>query len=423
LRGSGRRTCAASICLSVLCCVAVYVVTSDLDSAVIREEGGDALVMESDFSNELRGVPGMLVQTQAHARLRSNDHDPQVVEARALRAVARAKQAAQALQDSRRVVVRLQELGDTVGAAAALRGEEQAKRAFITARAVSAPLVAEARANYEANQGSEIQDVAKQVAQDTWRSMTGVPLRDERGMYSDPTVARSVDSRREDIRRASLQVAGGYAAQARQAQAGAIAAQRQMDSMAYQAGQQPGGDMMGGDPSIIAIAKYAKQAQDAMRVTKATQAEIAKQMEALKRERQALAANRTAVEEAKKPDGGDEASDVIGNAEVDVAGAMRTVEQAAQQRGLVDNSWKSRIGDMVKTGNHAAANQAAKDYVQNHVDNAANRVVGSDVINSASDEVAKAQKIIAAKEAAVAAAPVKKAAAASTPTPPKIYMP
>ena len=73
LRGSGRRTCAASICLSVLCCVAVYVVTSDLDSAVIREEvqnthlhnpsltllmwifkGGDALVMESDFSNELR---------------------------------------------------------------------------------------------------------------------------------------------------------------------------------------------------------------------------------------------------------------------------------------------------------------------------------------------------------------------------------
>ena len=34
---------------------------------------------------------------------------------------------------------------------------------------------------------------------------------------------------------------------------------------------------MGGDPSIIAIAKYAKQAQDAMRVTKATQAEIAKQ--------------------------------------------------------------------------------------------------------------------------------------------------
>ena len=74
-----------------------------------------------------------------------------------------------------------------------------------------------------------------QVAQDTWRSMTGVPLRDERGMYSDPTVARSVDSRREDIRRASLQVAGGYAAQARQAQAGAIAAQRQMDSMAYQA--------------------------------------------------------------------------------------------------------------------------------------------------------------------------------------------
>jgi len=164
------------------------------------------------------------------------EHDPAVVEARALQAVLQTKKAALALQTARQAVVRFHDLGDAKAVAAALRAEQYSKKTFLKAREVSTPLVAEARANYAATQGTEIQKIAREVAQDTWRSMTGSPLRPGHFATVEDEEGLRYGSLKAQIRRAAIEkvkrrVANDYREQAHTAQQNAIAAQRQIDAL------------------------------------------------------------------------------------------------------------------------------------------------------------------------------------------------
>lgn len=326
---------------------------------------------------------------------RSNDHDPEVVEANALKAVARTKQAAMALQSTRSAVMRLEQLGDTVGVAAALKAEQAAKGAFISARETSAPLVSEARANYEANQGSEIQSVARQVAQDTWRSMTGIPLANTPLDAAVGTPIADADSRAAVVRQASMTIAGKYVRQARQARAKAIEAQRHIDGLNTGA-QQPSYPQdalapIRGNPAVSVVAGYAQKAQAAMRSAQAAEKAIEVQKKYLKDKQEAIKQAKAKTKSAAESKPADEAGEVIANAEQDVASSMRAVQAAAMKRGMTDNTWKSRIGGMLKNGQAAEADQAAKEYVQQHIEHAASKVIGSSAIHAAANEVANAQ--------------------------------
>lgn len=391
-RRDGRRA-AAAVFISLLCVTGVLLVMdTDNNRATTHEE-----------------VTG------------AGQHNPAVIEAQALQAVSRTRKAAQALESTRKAVVRMQQLGNTVGAATALRAEQDAKRAFIKARQTSEPLVAEARANYEANQGSEIQAVAKQVAQDTWRTMTSSPLAhtsevdeavygDSMDPLSDRMASRS--SREHIVNRAALETARDYAGQAHQSQIDALRAQMKMDGN-YPSDKQKGrypqphpGLADPNNPAMNAVARYAKQAHDAMQATKAAQDSVQKQLDEIKKERAALAAAqaKNATEAGKKvPAVSKEASEVISGAEADVSAAMHVVENAATTRGMKDNSWKSRIGDMIKDGRAAEADQAAKQYVQKSINHAISAQVQSGPVDTAASQVANAQAAVNAAAAKVGA--------------------
>lgn len=420
------RRAVASTLVSLLAIAAVFMILDANNSEVLREGpvvGPDAL----------DGQQQILLQL-ASTRWRAREDDPSAVEARALKAVSHTTQAGKALQSSREAVVRLQQLGDIAGASAAIQAEHHAKRAFIAARAVSAPLVAEARANYEAAQGSEIQQVAKQVAQDTWRTMTGRPLSTRDATNAAQDSVASIGSREAAVTRATMQVANSYAQQAHDAQWRAIQAQRSVDNQgarganggaAYGGQAPPGGQLpppgyaappqapaavaygqglgtIDSGNDVTAVARYAKQAQDAMKATQDAQALMKQQLDEMRKERKEMAAkaaakNATNVPGDKPTSAQAEAESVISNAEQDVASSMRTVEEAAQQRGLADNSWKNRIGDMLKSGQSAEADEAAQAYVQNHVDSAAATAVGGSSIDDAAKQVEDAQRTIDAK--------------------------
>jgi len=376
--------------LALLALLAVATVAGHDSQAIITEED----VPRHTFADDM--VPGEdVVLAQAEEWYgRSRRNSPAEVEANALRAVEHTKKAAVALRTTRQAVIRLQELGDTAGATAALRAEQHAKRAFVAARATSAPLVAEARANYEATQGTQIQGLAKQVAQDTWRTMTGTPLppavnpRDEQDgglrIYSG-------SGRADIVRRSSADVARDYASEARQAQAAAVGAQRKSDKVALLPPALKTKALEQGNPAVAAIARYAKQAQDAMAATTAAKEVVQQQLKEIKEERTALekSKNETVAQAALKGSAPGGAADVITTAEHDVSNSMRIVEDAANKRGMVDNSWKARIGDMIKGGQTAAAHEAASHYVQKQIDHAAASKVG-DGLGAASDSVDKA---------------------------------
>jgi hypothetical protein len=356
---------------------------------------------DSEASERSKQFPHWLITHLPILLCRAHDHDPAVVEARALQAVEHTKKAAKALQYTRAAIVRLQELGNTAGVAAALKAEAQAKRAFIRARETSAPLVAEARSNYEANQGTEIQAVAKQVAQDTWRSMTGVPLARNPLDAAAPSriASEGVGAREAAIRHATYQVAGDYVTQARQARTAAIDAQRRLDGTISGGRELPASrDRLApirGNPAVSQIARYAQQARNAMQATKAAQASVEAHMAALKKQREALEAsktNQTIV--ANHTSAMDEASGVIANAEQNVAESMRTVEAAAMKRGMTDNTWRSRIGGLLKNGQPAEADQAAQDYVQQRINHVAASVVHHSTIDAAVDQIQNAQQQI-----------------------------
>lgn len=381
----------------VLAFAALATICSGHESqAIITEEDvprrafeEDVVVPEDDLA---------LIQAEEWLHLsrygRSHRNSPGEVEARALRAVTHTKQAAIALRTTLQAVVRLQELGDTAGAAAALKAEQQAKKAFVAARATSAPLVAEARANYEATQGTQIQGLAKQVARDTWRTMTGAPL--PPAVPGDGLRATPGAQRQAIVRRSSAAVARDYAAEARHAQAAAIGAQRRADKVALLPPALKSEAVANGNPAVAAIAKYAKQAQDAMTATQAAKEVVQQQLKEIKAERAALAKtkNATVAQVAMKAGG---PSSVISKAEHDVSDSMRIVEDAANKRGMVDHSWKARIGDMIKSGRTAEANQAAKRLVQKRIDHAAAKKVGSDAaLDAASKSVKKALDTVSA---------------------------
>jgi hypothetical protein len=379
--------------VGVLLLAALVTIGSGQESLEIMQEVGlarqapsevDELVPEDEFS---------FVQTQLGYG-DSHTHDPAEVEARALKAVTHTKQAAIALRTTRQAVVRLQQLGDTTGAIAALKAEHQAKQAFLAARATSAPLVAEARANYEATQGTQIQSLAKQVAQDTWRTMTGTPLPPA---VPGPGRLQGVSKSRRQylVRRSSAAVARDYAAEAHKAQAAAIKAQRTADKTALMPPAVRIAHIANGNPAVAAVAKYAQQAQSAMAATQAAKKAMEAQLKELKAERAAIAkANASKADAATVPASGPE--QVIANAEKDVADSMRVVQDAATKRGMVDNSWKDQIGDMIKNGQTAEANQAAERDVDGHIDrDAAKRVGnGASALKAASESVSQAMSTV-----------------------------
>jgi len=315
------------------------------------------------------------------------EHDPAVVEARALKAVMRTKKAALALQTARQAVVRFQDLGDAKATAAALKAEQFAKKTFMKAREESTPLVAEARANYAATQGTEIQKVAREVAQDTWRSMTGSPLKP--GHY--PTIEDEQGLRygtlKSQIRRAAIEkvkrrVANDYRRQAHVAQQNALAAQRKIDQLGPDA-----------ETHVAVIAKYADSAKKALAATNAAKVDAeaskarllkaeAKEKEQKKKKKEAPKVTKTAEE-------------TINQAQDDVVAAMQTVENAANERGMADHSWHTRIGDMIRSGQPNAAHAAADRYVAKRIKKAVSKDVQDDPVAQAAKQVQDAQKVIA----------------------------
>merc|ERR1711939_383767 len=263
----------------------------------------------------------------------------------------------------------------------------------------SAPLVAEARANYEATQGKQIQQMAKQVASDTWRSMTGAnappqpgatppfrpPRQPPRRQVAEPRGRRYNNSprppyrlpyappvpwRRQAVRRASQQVARGYAMQARRAEAAARAAQRRaMYSGAHsQAGLSRG--------AVATIARYAAQARSAMHAAKVAQKKANK-----KANKKTKPANPTPAQ-------------VIAGAERDVVSSMHAVGVAAERHGMKDNSWHERIGGMIKNGLTAQASQAAQDYVAKRINQEVSSKLEGSTVDRASSQIKEAQKAI-----------------------------
>merc|ERR1711939_216801 len=81
------------------------------------------------------------------------------------------------------------------------------------------------------------------------------------------------------------------------------------------------------------------------------------------------------------------AADVIEQAETDVASSMQAVSDAANKRGMTDNTWHSRIGDMMRNGNAAAAGEEAQNYVQKRIDKAVSQRVSKDPLNDVSDQL------------------------------------
>jgi len=354
----------------------------------------DALVAEDTLVSPLALVQeGYAQQAKAagpQTRGTIVSHDPAKVEAMALAAVKRAKKAAIALQTARQVVVRLQELGDTTGTAAALKTEQYAKRLFLEARSKSEPLVAEARANYEATQGTEIQQVAREVAQDTWRSMTGRPLKP--GSHPTPGDELQYGSlragaRRKEIRRIKRNLAHDYAEQAHESQVAAIGAQKKIDAM-------PKGSIT----HVTAIARIANEAKVSLHGVNAAKAKVeATHARMLKREADEKLAKLAAKKKTKsKRKASKTAKEVIAQAENDVAAAMSTVSEAATSRGMVDNSWKNQIGDMMKNGQPAAANEAADRVVSQRIRKAVASQVKKDPLEDMTNDVKDAGNIIAA---------------------------
>ena len=331
------------------------------------------------------------VLAEALLEAKVTEHDPAVVEARALKAVTRTKRAALALQTVRQAVVRLEKLGDAQGTAAALKAEQSAKTTFLKAREVSTPLVAEARANYEATQGTEIQKVAREVAQDTWRSMTGSPLKPGHASTVQEEEGLRYGTLKSQIRRAAIEkvkrkIANDYREQAHRAQMNAIAAQRKIDSLPA-----------GSETHVAAIAKYAESAKKSLAATNAAKENAeAANARILKAETDE---KKKKLKEKSVPKASKTAEETIAQAESDVAASMQTVEDAANERGMADTSWHTRIGGMVKSGQPQAANEAAQKYVEKRLAKAMSKETINDPTVQAANEVAKAGKVIDAAAA------------------------
>jgi len=367
---AGERNPAAGVVLALLC-VAVVTVTL----TVVDIDGGtpDTILVEN------RATQGSL------------EHEPLSVEQRALAAVKRTEKAALALQTARQAAVRLEALGDTAGTASALRTEQFAKKTFMKARKISEPLVAEARANYEATQGTEIQKVAREVAQDTWRSMTGSPLRTGMKTMGGATSQGLVyGSLKSQVRSAAIEavkrrIAKDYATEAQEAQNRAIDAQRKIDLL-------PPGSIT----HVAEIARIAANAKSALKGTQQAKAAAeAVNVRMLKAEadekKQKLKGKSKVGVKASKT-----AADVIDQAETDVAASMQVVSDAATKRGMADHSWHSRIGDMMRNGNAAAAGEEAQNYVQKRINQAVSHQVSKDPLNDVSKQLKDSEKLVGA---------------------------
>jgi len=353
--------------------------------------------------------------------------DPALIESRALTAITRTHKAAQAVRNARSVVMRLQELGDTAAAAEALKVEQKATRAFTAARLASAPLVNEARANYEATQGTQIQRMAKKIAKDTWESMTaGAPLANSMPPWTAGhptphttyTATPGVRSRyrrggvlplaqrpnglpwRQRVQRhANMAVARKYAAAAQRAQAAAYATQKR--AAAYQARHLPAG-------AVTAVARYAQKAKAAMKAAKLAQTRLQKAEKAQKKQRaarrkgkrreQRRARHHSLTKHGHVSDKlkHSSPSSIIAGAERAVANSMHVVATAANRHGLTDNTWHTRIADMLRNGQTAEAAQAAKEYAQQRIHQAVSSKIQGTGIASAKAEIKSAEKKIAA---------------------------
>jgi len=317
------------------------------------------------------------------------------MESKALSAITRTKQAALALENSRSAVVRLKQLGDVKGASAALKAELEAKRAFVTARQAALPVVAEARAKYDRTQGTAIQSMARDVARQTWRSMTGKRLVAESA--ATKRAAKKVgydfaipERQIKDVKRARLAVARKYLHEAKKAEEAAAKEQHNSDEAVHEVEEPLKAEGK--------LARYAQLAKAAMQHTLAAQDNVHQRINALKR-----AAARFADDGKKAGSRGtgghgrgrDESpEDTISNAERQVASSMRTVNNAAQKFGLGDNSWNSKIKNLLKNGQTAAAQEAAQQYVNNHVGREVTMTKQRSSIHSAAAQVKSAQEKI-----------------------------
>merc|ERR1711881_512614 len=85
----------------------------------------------------------------------------------------------------------------------------------------------------------------------------------------------------------------------------------------------------------------------------------------------------------------------IAGAERAVANSMHVVATAANRHGLTDNTWHTRIADMLRNGQTAEAAQAAKEYAQQRIHQAVSSKIQGTGISSASAEIKSAQRRIA----------------------------
>jgi len=99
-------------------------------------------------------------------------------------------------------------------------------------------------------------------------------------------------------------------------------------------------------------------------------------------------------EEKAAPKASKTAEETINQARYDVAAAMQTVENAANERGMADHSWHARVGDLVRSGQPNAAHEAASQYVTKRIKQAVSKEVKKDPTADAQKEVADAQKAI-----------------------------
>jgi len=189
------------------------------------------------------------------------------------------------------------------------------------------------------------------------------------------------------IRRAGVQVARQYAAEARTAQANALAAQRNT-AAAYASlnppppqGLQPG--------AVTAVARYAKQAEAAMNAAQAARA-AAKENVIKHGKHKNKKVKASAKPKASSP------GDVISGAERDIVASMHTVADAARRHGMADSSWQTRIGTLMKNGQTAEASQAANQYIQNRINEAVSAKLQHASVNQASNQISQARKVIAA---------------------------
>merc|ERR1712100_896147 len=226
------------------------------------------------------------------------------------------------------------------------------------------------------------------VAQDTWRSMTGAPLRTGMHPVSGQTNGLAYGTMQSQLRSAAIEavkrkIAKDYATEAHEAQIRAIAAQRKIDSL-------PPGSVTHVS-EIARIANNAKSSikgvQDAKVAAEAVQARMLK-AEANEEKAKLKGKSKVGVKASKT------AADVIEQAETDVASSMQAVSDAANKRGMTDNTWHSRIGDMMRNGNAAAAGEEAQNYVQKRIDKAVSQRVSKDPLNDVSDQLQDSRKLV-----------------------------